>query len=100
MLTGDLLSAEDARQIGLVNEVVAATELDAAVNRLLDKLRAKSRVGLSGAKHLANVTLAMDLDAGLRHEIEFVHRYATTEPDAIEGLVAFKEKRKPAFARR
>lgn len=100
MLTGDLLPAEEARQIGLVNEVVPAAELPAAVDRLLDKLRAKSRVGLSGAKHLANATLTMDLDAGLKHEIAFVHRYATTEPDAIEGLVAFKEKRKPAFARR
>jgi enoyl-CoA hydratase/carnithine racemase len=100
MLTGDLLSAEDARQIGLVNEVVPAAALDAGVNGLLDKLRDKSRVGLSGAKHLANATLSMGLDAGLKHEIKYVHRYATTEPDAIEGLVAFKEKRKPVFARR
>jgi len=93
MLTGDLLPAEEARQIGLLNEIVPEAELHAAVDRLLDKLRAKSRAGLSGAKHLANATLTMDLDAGLKHEIEFVHRYATTEPDAIEGLVAFKEKR-------
>jgi enoyl-CoA hydratase/carnithine racemase len=97
MLTGDLLSAEESRQIGLINEVVPAADLDAAVNRLLDKLRAKSRTGLRGAKHLANVTLSMDLEAGLKHEIEFVHRYATTEPDAIEGLEAFRDKRKPAF---
>jgi enoyl-CoA hydratase len=99
MLTGELLSAEDARQIGLVNSVVPAADLDGAVAGLVDQLREKSRAGLSGAKHLANATLTMDLDTGLRHEIEFVHRYATTEPDAIEGLVAFKEKRKPAFAR-
>ena len=100
MLTGELLCAADARQIGLVNEVVPAAELNAAVNRLLDKMRDKSRVGLSSAKHLANATLSMDLDTGLKYEIEFVHRYATTEPDAIEGLVAFKEKRKPAFTPR
>jgi enoyl-CoA hydratase/carnithine racemase len=100
MLTGELLCAADAQQIGLVNEVVPAAELNAAVNRLLDKMRDKSRVGLSSAKHLANATLSMDLDTGLKYEIEFVHRYATTEPDAIEGLVAFKEKRKPAFTPR
>lgn len=99
MLTGELLSADDACRIGLVNSVVPAADLDNATSRLADQLRDKSRVGLSGAKHLANATLTMDLDAGLKHEIEFVHRYATTEPDATEGLVAFKEKRKPVFAR-
>lgn len=100
MLTGELLTAAEACQIGLINKVVPAAELDAAVDALIDQMRPKSRVGLAGAKHLANATLTMDLDAGLKHEIAFVHRYATTEPDATEGLVAFKEKRKPAFARR
>jgi enoyl-CoA hydratase len=98
ILTGDLLSAEDARQIGLVNEVVADAELDAAAEALVARLGEKSRVGLRGAKHLANLTLTTDLAAGLRQEIDFVHRYATTERDATEGLVAFKEKRKPVFS--
>ena len=59
----------------------------------------KRRVGLRGAKHLTNLTLTTDLATGLKREIEFVHRYATTEPDATEGLVAFKEKRNPVFSR-
>jgi enoyl-CoA hydratase len=98
MLTGALLEAEEARQIGLVNEVVPDRELEAAVTRLVGQLQQKSRVGLRGAKHLANLTLTMGLDEGLKAEIAFVHRYATTEPDATEGLVAFKEKRKPMFS--
>ena len=56
-------------------------------------------IGLLRAKHLTNLTLTTDLATGLRREIEFVHRYATTEPDATEGLLAFKEKRKPVFLR-
>lgn len=99
MLTGDLLSAEEARQIGLVNQVVPDAELDAAATALVTRLGEKSRVGLRGAKHLANLTLTTDLATGLRQEIDFVHRYATTERDATEGLMAFKEKRKPVFSR-
>jgi enoyl-CoA hydratase len=98
MLTGMLLSAAEAKDIGLVNEVVPDGELETAATVLVERLGEKSRVGLRGAKHLANLTLTTDLAAGLRQEIEFVQRYATTEPDATEGLMAFKEKRKPAFA--
>lgn len=97
MMTGALLSAADAERFGLVNEVVPDEKLDAAVDKLIVCLSEKSRAGIRGAKHLANLTLTNDLASGLRQEIDFVHRYATTEPDATEGLLAFKEKRKPVF---
>jgi len=99
ILTGNLLSADEAERFGLVSRVVPDGELDQAVDTLIAGLGEKSRVGLRGAKHLTNLTLTTDLATGLRREIEFVHRYATTEPDATEGLLAFKEKRKPVFLR-
>ena len=99
MLTGDLVSAAEAKEMGLVGDVVPDADLQTAAQALVDNLGGKSRAGLRGAKHLANLTLTTDLASGLRQEIEFVHRYATTEPDATEGLIAFKEKRKPVFAR-
>ena len=99
ILTGNLLSAEEAERIGLVGQVVPDEALDQAVDALVAGLAEKSRVGLRGAKHLTNLTLTTDLATGLKREIEFVHRYATTEPDATEGLVAFKEKRNPVFSR-
>lgn len=98
IFTGELLSADEAQHIGLVNEVVSDTDLDAAVEALVARLGEKSRVGLRGAKYLANLSLTTDLAIGLRKEIDFVHRYATTEHDATEGLVAFRERRKPVFS--
>jgi len=97
MLTGQLLGAAEAREIGLVNEVVPHAELEDALQRLIAAMAQKSRVGLTSAKHLANLTLTTGLDDGLRQEIDFVLNYATTEPDATEGLLAFKEKRKPVY---
>jgi enoyl-CoA hydratase/carnithine racemase len=98
MLTGDLITADEACRIGLVGQVTPDADLDVAVDALVARLAEKSRAGLRGAKHLANLTLTTDLATGLRREIEYVHRYATTEPDATEGLVAFRDKRKPVFS--
>jgi enoyl-CoA hydratase/carnithine racemase len=95
MLTGELIGATEAERIGLVGAVAADPE--AAVAELVAGLSRKSRAGLAGAKHLANLTLSLDLDDGLKAEIAYVRAYATTEPDATEGLLAFKEKRRPAF---
>ncbi len=100
ILTGKLLTAAEAERIGLVGEVVPAAELDAAALRLVTDMAEKSPVGLRGAKHLTNLTLTMPMEEGLKYELAYVHRYATEEPDATEGLIAFKDKRKPAFGQR
>jgi len=99
MLTGELLDAQTALHWGLVTKVVPDAELDAAVDAWIAALGAKSGAGLAGAKRLANMTLDLGYEEGLKAEIAFVHRYATTEPDATEGLIAFKEKRAPRFRR-
>ncbi|MEP9360420.1 enoyl-CoA hydratase/isomerase family protein [Sphingomonas sp. KR3-1] len=100
MLTGDLLDARAAESWGLVTRVVPDGELIAAAQGWIEGMSAKSPVGLAGAKRLANLTLETTYEEGLRQEIAFVHNYATTEPDATEGLIAFKEKRAPRFGAR
>lgn len=98
MLTGELISAAEAHRIGLVSAVVAEENLEAKTNELLLKLLAASQAGLSGAKHLVNAGMQLDFHQSLRMELEYVHTYATTHPDATEGLLAFAEKRKPRFS--
>ena len=99
ILTGEAIDAREAERIGLVNRVIAADELMAQALALGLALAAKSRASLRGAKKLANEGLAMPLAEALEMERRFVHAYATTEPDATEGLLAFKEKRPPRFAK-
>jgi len=100
MLTGDLLDAATSQAWGLVTRVVPDAELISAAQAWIEKMATKSPVGLAGAKRLANMTLDTTYEEGLRQEIAFVHHYATTEPDATEGLIAFKEKRAPRFGAR
>jgi enoyl-CoA hydratase/carnithine racemase len=100
ILTGKLLTAAEAERIGLIGEVVPAAELDAAAMAYVTALTEKSPVGVRGAKHLTNLTLTVPMEQGLKVEMDYVHNYATTEPDATEGLIAFRDKRKPAFGRR
>ena len=98
MLTGDLIPAAEAHRIGLVSVVAADDQLEAKTNELVAKLLAASQSGLRGAKHLINKGQQLDFHESLRMELEYVHTYATTHPDATEGLIAFAEKRKPRFS--
>lgn len=97
ILTGKFLNAEEAQAIGLVNEVVPTAQLMAHAQALAASLSRNSPSGLKGAKHLVNQGLQLSLSAALDFEIEYVHRYATTDPDATEGLRAFAEKRTPSY---
>jgi enoyl-CoA hydratase/carnithine racemase len=96
LLTGDLIDARTALDWGLVNRVVAAAELDAAVQALAQAIASKSRAavalgkrafyaqveqGLAGAYDIAGETMACNM----------------MDPDAAEGIDAFLGKRPPRW---
>ncbi|OJV31256.1 MAG: enoyl-CoA hydratase [Actinobacteria bacterium 69-20] len=95
MLTGEVFDAARAREIGLVNAVVAPDELDAVVERFLDALLAGGPGALAGTKELLSGSLD---DSVARYEalLEPSARQFDT-PEAREGARAFAEKRPPAW---
>jgi enoyl-CoA hydratase len=97
MLSGELLPARECERIGLVGEVVADAQLLERARSVAAGLLDRSRSGLKGIKRLVNASMRGSLEAGLALEMDYVHRYATTDPDATEGLRAFGEKRKPVY---
>ena len=52
---------------------------------------------MKGAKYLLNQAAKLDLGAGLRFELDYVRAYATTEHEATEGPMAFRQMRSPRF---
>jgi enoyl-CoA hydratase len=96
LFTGDFLSASEMKEYGLVNQVVPEEELEAAVQTLADKLSAKSPLVLARMKEVANQSLDQAQDAALRHELLNLRAHMRSY-DMMEGLAAFKEKRKPKF---
>jgi enoyl-CoA hydratase len=100
MLSGELLPARECERIGLVGEVVPDARLMERAQELAVGLLERSRAGLKGMKHLVNAGMQRSLEDGLALEMEYVHRYATTDSDATEGLLAFAEKRKPFYRKR
>jgi len=96
VLTGDTIRADEALRIGLVNQVVAAGELDAAVDRLTQKLGARGPVALHMAKVAMNTGPQADLKTGLDIEARcFSLCFGTA--DRREGMNAFMEKRPAKF---
>jgi enoyl-CoA hydratase len=95
--TGDWISGREAERIGLVNRAVPAAELMMAVNDLAGKIVTKSPAGLRSIKYLVNQGMQGGLRAGLELELNYVHHYATSTEDVMEGLLAFAEKRTPNF---
>ncbi len=96
LLTGDLVNAADAARIGLVNDVVAATELRSATDSLARQIAAKPPATLRIGKEAFYQQVEMPLPDAYRHASE-VMVMNMLEPDAEEGIGAFIDKRAPAW---
>jgi enoyl-CoA hydratase/carnithine racemase len=96
-LTGELITAARAAEMGLVNEVAPAGELDSRIGALIAKLRAASPSALRRGKQ---VIFAMEMMA-FNEALAFAEAQialASRSGDAEEGIAAFNEKRKPRWA--
>lgn len=95
ILTADIMGAEEALKLGLVNHVVAPEELQAKTKEILQKIHTKSPLAV--AKIIASVNEAANGDGnGFDNEIARFGECFATE-DMKEGTTAFLEKRKPVF---
>ena len=94
--TGDLLSAEEALRIGLVNGVVAPGELMSKVKEVAGKIAKKGRISIGQCKRVLYSGADIPLDNALVIETQaFAVLFGTT--DRKEGMTAFLEKRAAAF---
>ncbi|HEX8150244.1 MAG TPA: enoyl-CoA hydratase-related protein [Pyrinomonadaceae bacterium] len=96
ILTGDMIDAQHAYNLGLVNLVVPAADLEAKTLELANRIAEKSPVALRMAKEAVKTAARASLDEGLRREIDLFALTFSSE-DKDEGVRAFLEKRKPDF---
>jgi enoyl-CoA hydratase/carnithine racemase len=97
LVTGEFISAEEARAKGLVNRVVPADALDRELESMLAAIVAKPRVAIALGKRL----FYRQIEHGIEAAYEDAGRTMACnmmEPEALEGVQAFIDKRKPSWA--
>jgi enoyl-CoA hydratase len=96
ILTGDVISAQEALRIGLVDFLVPAAELMNAAKDLAHRIASKAPLALAWAKRSINVGSETDLVTACAYEASQFGLICGTE-DRAEGTTAFLEKRPPQF---
>jgi cyclohexa-1,5-dienecarbonyl-CoA hydratase len=100
VLTGEAITAERARDLGLVNRLVPEAQLQAAVNDLIGKITAQSGAVLGMAKKAVLGGMGMSLRDSLRNSMNIFLNELYRLEDSQEGLRALLEKRKPQWKNR
>jgi len=97
LLASELIEAERARELGLVNRVVPATELESEAQKIAHSVLQGAPDALANSKRLMeelwSTSVREDIELALRHHLE-----ARESPEAQEGIAAFLEKRRPRWA--
>ena len=95
-LTGDMIGADEAKRIGLVNEVFEDDELMEKATALVNKIISKSPIAIAGIIEAVRASTKLSLKEGLEFESKKFGEVCGSK-DFKEGTLAFIEKRKPNF---
>jgi 2-(1,2-epoxy-1,2-dihydrophenyl)acetyl-CoA isomerase len=93
---GDSISAEEAQRLGLLNFVVAPSELETETRKLAERLREAPAIAIAAAKQAVYMSHTAELEEMLRYETEAQMRCFDSD-DGAEGVRAFLEKRPAKF---
>ena len=96
LLTGDLITADRAREIGLINRIVPAAELESATLELARQIASKSPLVLAIGKEAFYAQAELDLEAAYAYASGVMTRNMLAR-DAAEGIDAFLAKRAPEW---
>ena len=96
ILSGEMISAQEAYRIGLVNEIVPAADLITRAEAILKKIASNAPIAVKFALEAANKGMETSQSEGLLLEASYFGLCASTE-DKKEGTTAFLEKRAPQF---
>ena len=96
ILTGDMITAQDAYRLGLVNKIVPHDAVLKEAQGLARKIASKSKLPIAAALRAITEGLALPTEEGLKIEADEFDKLGSSE-DAREGVSAFLEKRPPQF---
>ncbi|MFO7962627.1 MAG: enoyl-CoA hydratase-related protein [Desulfobacterales bacterium] len=96
ILTGEIVNAAQALDVGLVSRLVATDAVLASAMETADQIAQKGAIALRYAKEAILKGMDMTLEQGLRMEADLYFLLHTTH-DRTEGIRAFQEKRRPKF---
>jgi enoyl-CoA hydratase len=99
ILSGEMIGAQEAYRIGLINEIVPAPDLITRAEAMLKKIASNAPIAVKFALEATNKGLETSQGEGLLLEASYFGLCAATE-DKQEGTSAFLEKRKPQFCGR
>jgi len=97
ILSGETISSQEALTLGLVNKVVSEASFQEEVNGFIEKFKKLSGIVLRLAKEATLAGLNDDLEKGLKTIEKIYLEDLMKSHDAMEGLKAFLEKRKPTW---
>lgn len=100
VLTGEVVTAERALEIGLVNRLVPEDQLEKTVNELIAQVTAQSGPVLTMAKKAILGGMGMSLREGVRQSMKIYLNELSDLEDSQEGLRALAEKRAPQWKNR